>query len=106
MGYGCHAASVLSYGSIRRLWDERVLRESRRAIATVVVELLRCPSYCTDSAPGEACGTAGGQRRPAKATCVAADMAAAKVSAVPDSASAASRSRPHQLTKPYKRSAC
>ena len=90
-------------------------RDCRRAIATVVVELLRCPSYCTDSAAVEACATTGGQRRRAKATCVAADMAAAKVSAAgktadvtaaADSASAASRSRPQQLTKPYESSAC
>jgi hypothetical protein len=90
-------------------------RDRRRVSATVVVELLGRSSYCPDTSTAKACATTGGQRRPAKATCVAADMAAAKVSAAAktadvtataDSASAASRSRPNQLSKPYESSAC
>lgn len=95
--------------------DKRVLRESRRASATVVIKLLRCSSYCTDTSTAKACATAGERRRCANAASVAADMAAAKVSAAgkiadvtaaADSASATSRSCPHQLTKPYESSAC
>src|SRR5438309_1201063 len=104
-----------SCGSIRRPLDERLLRDSRRASAAVVIELLRCSSSCTDTSTAKACATTGERRRCANATSVAADMAATKVSAAgktpdvtaaDDSAAATSRACPHQLTKPYESSAC
>ena len=92
-----------------------MLRGTRHASATVVVELLGCSSYCPDTSTAKACATTGERRRRAKAVSIAVEMAAANVTAAgktadvtaaANSASAAWRSCPHQLTKPYESSAC